>query len=118
MCKNVRRYHHIEKDIGYYNLALELAEGTLDDFVEGNYRGPDISENSILAQATEGLKWMHSDELKLSKLSLLQATYAEKMLEKKYDITQNSLSSSSPMNARALPPSPSLSSDPVVVGAV
>ena len=92
MCKNVRSYDHIEEDKDYYNLALELAEGTLDDFVKGNYRGPDISENRILKQATKGLKWMHS--VKLSKLSLLQATYMEKILEKKCDITQNSLSSS------------------------
>ena len=87
----------------------------MDDFVKPAYSGPDITEKRILEQATEGLKWLHS--VNISKLSLLQVSYMEKILEKKYDITQNNVSSSLPMIARVLSPSLSLSSDLVVVGA-
>ena len=53
----------------------------MDDFVKTEYSGPDISENRILEQATEGLKYLHS--VNISKLSLLQVSYMEKILENK-----------------------------------
>ena len=73
ICLCVRRYHHYEEDSDFCYIALEFAGGSLEDFVEGNYTGPDIKQSNILEQATEGLRWLHS--VHISKLYLLQVLH-------------------------------------------
>lgn len=48
-------------------IALELCAATLADFIEGRYEpGPNITEDTILSQATSGLNHLHSLNIGIS----------------------------------------------------
>ncbi len=44
-------------------LVLELCVGSLDDFISGNYQGPELKQNTSLHQMTDGVKHIHSKNL-------------------------------------------------------
>lgn len=56
---NVVRYFCTEQDRMFRYIALELAEATLQDYVEGQYDRENISVKNILLQATSGLAHLH-----------------------------------------------------------
>lgn len=57
---NVVRYHVTEQDHLFQYIALELAEATLQDYVDGNYDRSKISIKKILREATSGIAHLHS----------------------------------------------------------
>lgn len=57
---NVVRYFCTEKDKQFQYIALELADATLENYVDGSYDRTKISSKSILKQATCGLAHLHS----------------------------------------------------------
>ena len=58
----------MEKDKDFCYIALELALGTVEEFVKGKYTDPEIDNISILRQASNGLEWLH--KRKISKTPL------------------------------------------------
>ena len=59
------QYYHVEKDIEYFYIALELCDATLDKYVSGMFAKELIKPLDILEQVTRGLKHLHS--LKIGK---------------------------------------------------
>ena len=59
----------LEKDYCY--IALELAIGTLRNYVEGKHPDLKLDDIGILAQAANGLQWLHSNNI--SKMRMPQS---------------------------------------------
>ena len=60
----------MEEDEDFCYIALELALGTVEEFVEGKYTCPEIDNISILRQASDGLEWLHKREISKTPLCI------------------------------------------------
>ncbi|XP_043199023.1 serine/threonine-protein kinase/endoribonuclease IRE1-like [Amphibalanus amphitrite] len=60
---NVIRYYHVEKSERFYFIALELAVGTVEDYVERKQHTSKIDEMAILRDSSIALEWLHSQTI-------------------------------------------------------
>ena len=54
------RYYHVERSENFYYIAMELAIGTLYDFVSGKKR---LDHNAVLRDMSTALQWLHSKNI-------------------------------------------------------
>ena len=62
------RYYHIEKSPDFYYIAMELAAGTVDDFIKGREDNfgkpfPKTDGITIIRDASTGLAWLHTKNI-------------------------------------------------------
>ncbi|XP_043217762.1 serine/threonine-protein kinase/endoribonuclease IRE1-like [Amphibalanus amphitrite] len=60
---NVIRYYHVEKSKRFYFIAMELAVGTVDDYVERKQHTSEVDEIAILRDSSIALEWLHGQTI-------------------------------------------------------
>ncbi|XP_043225587.1 serine/threonine-protein kinase/endoribonuclease IRE1-like [Amphibalanus amphitrite] len=60
---NVIRYYHVEKSKRFYFIAMELAAGTVEDYVERKQHTSEIDEMAILRDSSIALEWLHGQTI-------------------------------------------------------
>ncbi|XP_043202788.1 serine/threonine-protein kinase/endoribonuclease IRE1-like [Amphibalanus amphitrite] len=60
---NVIRYYHVEKSKSFYFIAMELAVGTVDDYVERKQHTSEVDEMAILRDSSIALEWLHGQTI-------------------------------------------------------
>ncbi|KAF0296545.1 hypothetical protein FJT64_005999 [Amphibalanus amphitrite] len=57
------RYYHVEKSKSFYFIAMELAVGTVDDYVERKQHTSEVDEMAILRDSSIALEWLHGQTI-------------------------------------------------------